>query len=97
SVCFVVGTRLRVRLIYLKGGEALIARRIAARQEHFMPESLLRSQFEALEEPEADERPIVVSIAPPPRAIVDELVAALKSSQDMLSSLESELGNAADE
>jgi gluconokinase len=45
-----IGDRADVRLVYLKGDEELIARRIATRHEHFMPESLLHSQFEALEE-----------------------------------------------
>jgi len=42
-----------------------------------MPASLLDSQFAALEEPAADERPTVVSIAPHPREIVDDIVNAL--------------------
>jgi gluconokinase len=42
-----------------------------------MPPSLLDSQFAALEEPQADERPIVVSIVPHPREIVDEIVSGL--------------------
>src|SRR5271156_2999731 len=46
-----VGDRVGVRLVYLKGDEALILRRIATRHEHFMPRSLLHSQYEALEEP----------------------------------------------
>jgi carbohydrate kinase (thermoresistant glucokinase family) len=72
-----VGDRPDVRLVYLKGDEALISRRMAARHEHFMPPSLLRSQFTALEEPGEDERPITVSIAPPPREIVDQVIDAL--------------------
>ena len=43
-----------------------------------MPPALLDSQFATLEEPGADEHPIVVSIAPPPDAIVDEVVRQLK-------------------
>jgi gluconokinase len=43
-----IGARPDVRLVYLKGDEALIARRIAARHGHFMPAALLHSQFEAL-------------------------------------------------
>ena len=70
-----VGERRDVRLVYLKGDRDLIARRIAARDDHFMPPSLLDSQFAALEEPTPDERPIVVSIAPHPREIVDAIVA----------------------
>jgi gluconokinase len=56
--------------------EALIARRIA-RHEHFMPSSLLHSQFEALEERGPDESPVVVSIEPTPREIVSRVVSAL--------------------
>jgi carbohydrate kinase (thermoresistant glucokinase family) len=73
-----IGDRVDVRLVYLKGDEALIARRIATRHEHFMPQSLLHSQFEALEEPGDDENPITVSIDAPPREIVARVLSALK-------------------
>jgi gluconate kinase len=53
-----------VRLIYLKGGFDLIAARLAARTDHFMPPALLKSQFDALEEPRADERHHGRSTAP---------------------------------
>jgi gluconokinase len=64
-------------MVYLKGDEELIARRIATRHEHFMPRSLLHSQFEALEEPGLDENPIVVSIEPRPHEIVAQILSAL--------------------
>jgi gluconokinase len=47
-----------------------VARRFATRHEHFMPRSLLHSQFEVLEEPGPDENPLIVSIVPRPREIV---------------------------
>jgi gluconokinase len=72
-----IGNRRDVRLIYLKGDETLIARRIATRHEHFMPRSLLHSQFEALEEPGPDEAPVIVSIEPAPRIIVTRILSAL--------------------
>ncbi len=72
-----IGTRRDVRLVFLKGGRELIARRVAARDNHFMPPSLLDSQFAALEEPTPDERAITVSIEPHPREIVDIIVAKL--------------------
>jgi carbohydrate kinase (thermoresistant glucokinase family) len=72
-----IGDRADVRLVYLKGDEALIARRIATRHEHFMPRTLLHSQFEALEEPGPDESPIVVPIEPRPREIVEQIISAL--------------------
>lgn len=75
-----IGDRSDVRLVYLKGDETLIARRIATRHEHFMPPSLLHSQFTALEEPGVDEMPITISIEPPPREIVDQVLVALSDA-----------------
>jgi gluconokinase len=72
-----VDGRRDVRIVYLKGDKELIARRLAARQGHYMPAALLDSQFEALEEPQADENPVVVSIAPHPREIVETIIAKL--------------------
>ncbi len=39
------------RLVYLKGDYDLLRKRMDERQHHFMKADLLRSQFEALEEP----------------------------------------------
>jgi carbohydrate kinase (thermoresistant glucokinase family) len=75
-----VGDRPDVRLVYLKGERDLIARRITVRPGHFMPASLLDSQFATLEEPGDDERPIVVSIDQSPQAIVEAIVARLGSA-----------------
>lgn len=84
----IIGNRPDVQLVYLKGDMELIGRRIAARHEHFMPQSLLQSQFDALEEPGPDEHAIVVSIEPRPREIVAKIVEALAAEsqqQDALS------------
>ena len=75
------GNRADVRLVYLKGDETLIARRIATRHEHFMPRSLLHSQFDALEEPGPDENPIIVSIEPHPREIVARILSAMNMAE----------------
>jgi gluconokinase len=40
-----------VKFVYLKGSEALVARRLAIRQDHFFDNRLLQSQFDELEEP----------------------------------------------
>ena len=40
-----------VRIVYLKGDQATIAARIAARRHKYMPPALLPSQFATLEEP----------------------------------------------
>jgi gluconokinase len=77
-----IGDRADVRLVYLKGDETLIARRIATRHEHFMPRSLLHSQFDALQEPGSDENPVIVSIEPEPREIVAQILSALHLAEE---------------
>ncbi len=72
-----IGDRPDVRLVYLKGERAVIGRRMTARHGHFMPTSLLDSQFRTLEEPAADEDPLVVSVGGTPREIVAEIAERL--------------------
>ena len=66
-----------MRLVYLQGDRQLIATRQAARLNHYMPATLVDSQFAALEEPMPDEHPIVVSVAPRPAEIVQAVIAQL--------------------
>jgi gluconokinase len=73
----IVGERDRVRLVYLKGDMALIGDRISRRRNHFMPPALLKSQFDALEEPQADERPLSVPVVLSPRRVVESIVQQL--------------------
>jgi gluconokinase len=68
-----------VRLVYLKGDFDLIAARLAARTGHFMPPGLLRSQFDTLEEPRANEHAITVSIDATPEEIAGHVLGALAS------------------
>ncbi|MCK6449898.1 MAG: gluconokinase [Alphaproteobacteria bacterium] len=72
-----IGGRPDVRRAYLKGSRAVIGARIGKRSGHYMPASLLPSQFAALEEPAADERPIVADVTKPPDAIAGELAEAI--------------------
>ncbi|MGZ3377688.1 MAG: gluconokinase [Phenylobacterium sp.] len=74
----IVAGRGDVILVFLSGPEALIARRVEARRGHFMPPSLLASQLAALQAPDSSEHPIVVDIAQPLAAQVDDIVAALQ-------------------
>jgi len=48
-----------VRFIHLAGDKALIGARLAERKGHYMPATLLDSQFAALEPPDGDEAIIV--------------------------------------
>jgi len=64
-----------LRFIFLRGPRSLIAERLAGRRGHFMPASLLESQFAALEEPSAEEDAWVCDIAESPQAIAAALAA----------------------
>jgi gluconokinase len=66
-----------VLLIHLAGPRDLIAQRMIDRKGHFMPLSLLDSQFAALEPPAADEDSLTVSIDQPLPGIVADIRAAL--------------------
>jgi gluconokinase len=71
------GFQAQVRFVYLKGDFDLIAGRVERRRGHFMPNSLLASQFADLQEPAPGEAAIVVDISKPPEAQVDAVLAAL--------------------
>ena len=70
-----------VRFVYVKGSEALIAARVAARHHEYMPASLLRSQFDTLEEPTLGEPGVVtVDAGGTVGEEVAEVIAALDRS-----------------
>ncbi|MET9863859.1 gluconokinase [Streptomyces smyrnaeus] len=84
-VCSALKRRYRDRLrqasgrlffVHLDGSYELIAERLAGRSGHFMPPSLLRSQFEALQPLGRDEGGGTVSVAGSP----DETRAAVRSA-----------------
>ena len=66
---------LELQFVFLHGPRALIAERIAGRRGHFMPPSLLESQFATLEEPSPDEHAWVCDIGQSPEDLVAALVA----------------------
>lgn len=65
-----------VLFIHLAGTRELIWSRMSVRKDHFMPVSLLDSQFATLETPGADEPVLSVDISAP----VPDLVAALAAT-----------------
>jgi carbohydrate kinase (thermoresistant glucokinase family) len=69
-----------VTFIHLAGERDLIAVRMAARAGHFMPLSLLDSQFAALEPPGPDERAVSVDIAAPPGAVLPMILDRLEGA-----------------
>ena len=64
-----------VRVVYLKGDAATIAPRLTHRSGHFMPASLLPTQFAALEEPR---NAIVIDIRDPLETKIETITRALR-------------------
>jgi gluconokinase len=64
-----------VRFLHLSGAEDVSARRQASRPGHFMPATLLASQFETLEPLDADEHGISIDVDQSIDSIIDTYVA----------------------
>ncbi|WCG82842.1 gluconokinase [Pectobacterium sp. A5351] len=89
-VCSALKKRYRDRLregnekmvfIYLKGSFELVLERHKARAGHFMPTDLLKSQFDALEEPGSDEPDVLkVDINGTREEVVQRCVDALRTA-----------------
>ncbi|MEV6769379.1 gluconokinase [Nocardia sp. NPDC051030] len=67
----------KVWFLHLDGSPELIGERMRERSGHFMPVSLLDSQFADLEPLESDEDGVRISITMAPEEIIDTAVAAL--------------------
>ena len=72
------GARAPVQFVHLSGSRSVIATRLAARQGHYMPASLLDSQFAALETPGPDEA-LTVDIDQPLTDLVADILQQLKA------------------
>jgi gluconokinase len=70
-----------VTLVYLKADEAVISDRLTQRTHHYMPPSLLGSQFATLEEPGPDEHPLVVTVHASLADTIVELLTRLADRQ----------------
>ncbi|MBS0412056.1 MAG: gluconokinase [Proteobacteria bacterium] len=70
--------RPAVRFVFLEGPASLMDRRLAARPGHFMPASLVDSQFADLEPPGPDEGVITVDAAAGTDLQVGRVTAALE-------------------
>lgn len=67
--------RERVSLVYLKGTYEVFEERLSHRQHHFMPNELLQSQLEILEEPRDA---VIMNAEQPPEKMVQQIRAKLK-------------------
>ncbi|KUI04048.1 gluconokinase [Mycobacterium sp. IS-3022] len=65
-----------IEMLHLTGTPEVIARRQASRPGHFMPASLLASQFDTLEPLEPDERGVAIDVDQSIDAIVESYVVS---------------------
>lgn len=63
-----------VRFVYLKADAALVRERVEGREDHFMPASLVDSQFATLEEPDDA---MTIEASQTPESIVREIARQL--------------------
>ncbi len=73
----ILSARPDVRFVYLKGSERLIQGRVSVRHHEYMPASLLRSQFETLEEPLPSEPVTTIDAGDPPELEAQKIIDAL--------------------
>jgi len=66
-----------LRFIYLQGDFDLLGARVASRSGHYMPASLLASQFAALEPPANDEHAVTLDCRLAPDVLAAQAQAAL--------------------
>lgn len=66
-----------VLFIHLAGTKDQIAERMAGRSGHFMPPSLIESQFATLEPPEPDELHLALDITNPPETLIKQALKEL--------------------
>jgi len=71
--------RPSVRLVYIEADKVVIEQRVAARKNHFMPVSLVASQFADLEPPGMEGAAIVVRADLPVEEQIGKVVSALDS------------------
>jgi len=69
-----------LRLVHLRGSEALLAERLHQRSGHYMPPSLLPSQLQALEPPGPDEAAVTVDITAPTAQVITAALQALRQT-----------------
>jgi carbohydrate kinase (thermoresistant glucokinase family) len=65
-------------LVHLHAAPELLAQRLQSRQGHYMPASLLRSQLDTLEPPQADENAFTADGSATPSRVVAQLMHRIR-------------------
>lgn len=74
------GENENVHFIYLKGSFDVISQRLAKRQGHYQKTGMLQSQFDALEEPTANEKDVyAINIEQPLNGVIEDSMKVINS------------------
>ncbi len=76
----ILGGRPEVRLVYLRAEQGMMAESLVHGDTHLIPLSLLQNQFDTLEEPGADEDPLIVDARLIADTVADEIIHLLAAS-----------------
>jgi gluconokinase len=72
-----------VKFVFLRGDYALVEKQLRGREKHFMNPELLRSQFDDLEEPQANEHALTIGLKATPEKIVEEIELKLDLAKNV--------------
>lgn len=67
--------------VHLGGEPEVVERRVAARADHFMPASLVASQYATLEPLQPDEAGVTLDFALPPQTLADQALDAVRRAR----------------
>jgi len=67
-----------VKLVFLRGDYALVAKQLRRRRGHFMNPALLQSQFADLGEPQLAEAVLTIELGRTPHELVEEIKTKLR-------------------
>ncbi|KAL2885419.1 putative gluconokinase [Ceratocystis lukuohia] len=74
---------LHIHFIYLDAPESVLVQRVAGRKNHFMPPSMVRSQFDVLERPTQSETDVVtVDVSRPMDVVMHDALEAVLTGMD---------------
>lgn len=68
-----------IRFVFLHAAPDVIAARLAERRDHFMPATLLATQFEALQPPYAEPDVLAVDVSGSPAQVLARAISALEA------------------
>lgn len=68
---------VQIHFVYLKLSEEVLMQRVSQRKSHYMKSDMVRSQMQALEEPQQEWDAITINVEGPPDVVQQEVIDAV--------------------